>query len=79
MWELLVVNLGHRPSSSFGKNFYRLPFTRPLSGRLIAPSSQSALGSSMIHLPPLVLVASYNRFLRVSSTIMLARLTYSLA
>jgi hypothetical protein len=29
VWESLVVNLGHRPSSSFGKNFYRLPFTPP--------------------------------------------------
>jgi hypothetical protein len=29
MWESLVVNLGHRPSSSFEKNFYRLPFTPP--------------------------------------------------
>jgi hypothetical protein len=29
MWESLVVDLGHRPSSSFGKNFYRLPFTPP--------------------------------------------------
>jgi hypothetical protein len=34
----LVVDLWHRPSSTFGKNFYRLPFTPPLSGRLIAPS-----------------------------------------
>jgi hypothetical protein len=27
--ESLFVDLGHRPSSSFGKNFYRLPFTPP--------------------------------------------------
>jgi hypothetical protein len=38
VWDFLVVNLGHKLSSSFGKNFYRLPLTPPLSGRLIGPS-----------------------------------------
>jgi hypothetical protein len=42
VWELLVVNLGHKPSSSFGKNFYRHPFTPPLSGRLIGPSTSQS-------------------------------------
>jgi hypothetical protein len=30
-------------SISFEKNFYRLPFTPPLSGRLIGPSSMAGL------------------------------------
>jgi hypothetical protein len=30
VWESLVANLGHRPSSTLGENFYRLPFTPPL-------------------------------------------------
>jgi hypothetical protein len=37
MWESLVVNLGHMPSSSFRKNFSQLSFTPPLSGCLIGP------------------------------------------
>jgi hypothetical protein len=44
--ESLVVNLGHRPSSTFGKNFYRLPFTPPplpRSDRLIGPSPATTL------------------------------------
>jgi hypothetical protein len=28
------LRLGYRPNSTKGKNFYRLPFTPPLSGRL---------------------------------------------
>jgi hypothetical protein len=42
-------------------------------------SPYSALGSSLIHLPPLVLAASCSRFLRASSTIPLARSTCPLA
>jgi hypothetical protein len=42
-------------------------------------SPQSALGSSLIHLPPLVLAASCSHFLRASSTIPLARSTCPLA
>jgi hypothetical protein len=38
VWESLVVNLGHKPSWTLGKNFYQLPFTPPFSGRLIGPS-----------------------------------------
>jgi hypothetical protein len=30
VWESLVVNLGHMPSSLFGEEFYQLPFTPPL-------------------------------------------------
>jgi hypothetical protein len=29
VWESLVLNLGHRPSSFSGKNIYWLPFTPP--------------------------------------------------
>jgi hypothetical protein len=29
VWESFIVNSGHRLSSTFGKNFYRLPSTSP--------------------------------------------------
>jgi hypothetical protein len=32
------MNLGDRPSSTFGKNFYQLSFTPPIFGHLIGPS-----------------------------------------
>jgi hypothetical protein len=38
VWESLVVNLGHRPSSLFGEEFLSAPIHSPLSGRLIGPS-----------------------------------------
>jgi hypothetical protein len=38
MWESVIVNLGYRPNSTKGKNFYRLPFTPPSLVARIGPS-----------------------------------------
>jgi hypothetical protein len=38
VWESVVVNLGYRPNSTKGKNFYRLPFTPPSLVTRIGPS-----------------------------------------
>jgi hypothetical protein len=39
VWESLVLNLGHRPSSLFGEEFLLAPIHSPLSDRLIGPSN----------------------------------------
>jgi hypothetical protein len=39
VWESLVVNLGHRPSSLLGEEFLSAPIHSPLYGRLISPSA----------------------------------------
>jgi hypothetical protein len=38
VWEVLVVNLGHRPSYLFREEFLSTPIHSPLSGGLIGPS-----------------------------------------
>jgi hypothetical protein len=38
VWESVVVNLGHRPSSLFGEEFLSALIHSPPSGRLIGPS-----------------------------------------
>jgi hypothetical protein len=43
VWESLVVNLGHWPSSTFGKNFIGSHSLPPPSGRLIGSSARGAL------------------------------------
>jgi hypothetical protein len=41
VWESLVVNLGHRPSSLFWEEFLSAPIHSPLSSSLIGPSDIS--------------------------------------